>query len=146
MVIENNGSRASISGVRTLALNPGIFEFDSGGLRLAAVLHLDFSVVTLANPARPGEILLLFLTGLGPTTPPVQTNVAGPVPAAVTVTRPVVGINDEGAEVLGSFYAPNLFTAYQINFVMPRNARSGTAKLSVVADGASSQDSRIPVQ
>ncbi|MGH9365472.1 MAG: hypothetical protein ACRD1B_09445, partial [Thermoanaerobaculia bacterium] len=136
VVISNNGSSATFPGVRVTAVQPGIFEFPSGGTRLAAALHgpPDFSVVTQSNPARPGELILLFLTGLGATTPPVATNVAGPIPPAVTVTNPVVGINGEGAEVLGSFYAPSLYTAYQINFVIPANARSGLASLSVIAD------------
>jgi uncharacterized protein (TIGR03437 family) len=126
---------------------PGIFEFDLGGLRYAAALHADFSVVTPQNPARPDEILLLFLTGLGLTNPPVATNVAGPTsPLAVTVRQPVVGLNGEGMEVLGSFYAPQLYTAYQINFRVGRNVRSGNASLSVIADGVASQDARLPVQ
>ncbi|MBI3693795.1 MAG: hypothetical protein HY238_03000, partial [Acidobacteria bacterium] len=128
-----------------LSIQPGIFEFDFGGQRLAAALHADFSVVTTSNPARPGEIILLFLTGLGALAQQVGTNVAGPVPAVATVTRPVVGINDQGVQVLGSFYAPFLYTAYQINFVVPANAPSGLAKLSVVSDGVASQDSKLPI-
>ncbi len=114
---------------------------------LAAALHADFSVVTQTNPARRGEIILLFVTGLGATNPPVQTNVAGPVsPPAATIVQPVVGINGKGAQVLGSWYAPLLYTAYQINFVIPADAASGLASLSVVAGPAASQDSRIPIQ
>src|SRR5262249_81950 len=143
VVIENNGSRATFSGVRVVPLNPGIFEFDSGGRLLAAGLDADVSVVTQLNPGRRGEIILLFLTGLGSTVPQVGTNVAGPIPPAVTVVRPLVGINDGGVLVLGSFYAPTLYTAYQINFMIPNDAQSGLAKLSVVADGNPSQDSVI---
>jgi uncharacterized protein (TIGR03437 family) len=147
VVIENNGSRTTITGVQVRAILPGIFEFDLGGVRYAAALHADFTVVTPQNPARPGEIILLFLTGLGLTNPLVATNVAGPSnPLAATVSRPVVGLNGEGMEVLGSFYAPQLYTAYQINFRVGPNVRSGTASLSVVADGVASQDARLPVQ
>jgi uncharacterized protein (TIGR03437 family) len=145
VTIHNNGSSATFTGVAVFAVQPGIFEFDSGGLRIAAALHADFSVVTPSNPARKGEVILLFLTGLGALARPVGTNVAGPIPPVETVTRPIVGIADAGAEVLGSFYAPGLYTAYQINFRIPDNAPSGLAKLSVVADGVASQDSRIPI-
>jgi uncharacterized protein (TIGR03437 family) len=146
-VIENNGSRATITGVPVRPAMPGIFEFESAGVRYAAALHADFNVVTPQNPARPDEIILLFLTGLGLTNPPVATNVAGPTsPLAATVRQPVVGLNGEGMEVLGSFYAPQLYTAYQINFRVGRNVRSGTASLSVVVDGVASQDARLPVQ
>ncbi len=146
VVIHNNGSSATFTGVPVFAVQPGIFEINSGGVRTAAALHLeDFSVVTPSNPARPGQIILLFLTGLGLTRPAIATNVAGPVPPPETLVSPIVGINDEGTEMLGSFYAPTLYTAYQINFRIPANAAAGLAKLSVVAGGVASQDSRIPI-
>jgi uncharacterized protein (TIGR03437 family) len=144
VVITNNGSRATVTGVSMLPVMPGIFE--SGEPRLAAALHADFSLVTAANPARPGEIILVFLTGMGLTNPPVGTNVLGPIPPATTARQPVVGINGEGVEVLGSFYAPGLITAYQINFRIPLNARSGLADLSIVVDNVASQDAKIPIQ
>ncbi len=146
VVIENNGSRATITGVQVLPVLPGIFEFTSGSTKLAAALHADFSVVTPQNPARRGEVILLFLTGMGATNPPVGTNVAGPVPPAATVRQPAVGLNGEGMEVLGSFYAPTLYTAYQINFRVGGNVASGLANLSVVVDGVASQDSKLPIQ
>ncbi len=144
--IHNNGSTATFT-VPIFALMPGIFEFPQAGTLFAAALHsADFSVVTPSNPARRGEIILLFLTGLGVTRPPVGTNVAGPVPPAESVARPVVGINDAGAEVLGSFYAPGLYTAYQINFRIPLDAPTGNVKISVGIDSVFSQDSRISIQ
>ena len=144
VVITNNGSSATVRGVQILPVMPGIFEIPQTGL--AAALHADFSLVTASNPAQKGEIILVFLTGLGLTSPLVGTNVAGPVPPAVTVRQPVVGINGAGVEVLGSFYAPTLITVYQINFRIPENARSGLADLSVVVDNVASQDAKIPVQ
>jgi uncharacterized protein (TIGR03437 family) len=144
--INNNGSRATFTGVTILAVQPGIFEYGLGGTLYAAALHANFTVVTPSNPARPGEIILLFLTGLGAANPAIVTNVAGPVPPARTVTQPVVGLNNEGMQMIGSFYAPGLYTAYQINFVVGPNVRSGNAKLSVVADGVASQDTLLPIQ
>ncbi len=147
VVINNNGSSASFQGVQILPVQPGIFEFNSGGTLLAAALHTDFSVVTAANPAHPGEIILLFLTGLGATTPPVGTNVGGPTsPLAATVVQPMVAVNGQPAQVLGSWYAPLLYTAYQINFVIPSGASPGLNTITVTAGGVSSQTSRIPVQ
>ena len=142
--IFNNGSRATFTGVTVLAVQPGIFA--DPATQYAAVLHADFSFVTPSNPARRGEIVLLYLTGLGATTPAIITNVAGPAPAAPTRTQPVVGLNNEGMQVIGSWYAPGLYTAYQINFVVGQNVRSGNAKLSVVADGVASQDTLLAIQ
>ena len=107
--------------------------------------HADFTLVTPLQPALPNEIILLFLTGLGPTNPAVGTNVPGPAPPARSIVDPVVAIDDTGAEVLGSFYAPGLVTAYQVNFRIPANTQPGNRKLSFVAAGARAVEVVIPV-
>ena len=146
VIIENNGSRTTVTGVPLFTVQPGVFEFIANGVRVAAVLHADFQPVTPANPARPNEIVLLFITGMGLTNPAVGTNVVGPAPPATSVLQPVVGIDDAGVEVLGSFYAPGLMTVFQINLRIPGNAQTGNRKLSVIAGGVSSQDSLIPIK
>ena len=143
--IENNGAQSTVTGVPLFPVQPGIFEDRRDGVRIAAALHPDFSLIEPSNPARRGKVVLLFLTGLGLTDPEVATNVPGPVPAARSVVSPVVGIDDEGVEVLGSFYAPELISAYQINFRVPEDAQLGNRKLSVVADGVASQDTLLPI-
>ena len=145
VTIENNGSRTTVTGVPLFSVQPGIFVADFA-TNIAAVLHADFRPVTPADPARPGEIVLLFLTALGATNPPVGTNVLGPVPPAASVVQPVVGIDDAGVEVLGSFYTPGLLTVFQINLKIPDNAQTGNRKLSVVAGGVASQNTLIPIR
>ena len=49
---------------------PGIFLIDGSS---GAFLHPDFSLVTSTNPGTCGEVLLLFLTGLGAVNPTVAT-------------------------------------------------------------------------
>ena len=146
VIIENNGSRTTVTGVPLFTVQPGVFEFIANGVRVAAVLHADFQPVTPANPARPNEIVLLFITGMGLTNPAVGTNVVGPAPPATSVLQPVVGIDDAGVEVLGSFYAPGLMTVFQINLRIPGNAQTGNRKLSVIAGGGASQNSLIPIK
>ena len=146
VTIENNGSRTTVRLVPLFAVQPGIFEFTANSVRVAAVLHANFQVVTPANPARPGEIVLLFITGMGLTNPAVGTNVVGPAPPATSVVQPIVGIDDGGVEVLGSFYAPGLLTVFQINLRIPDNAQTGNRKLSVIAGGVASQNSLIPIR
>jgi uncharacterized protein (TIGR03437 family) len=145
VVINNNGSELTVRDVPILRVQPGIFEFFLGEARFAAALHADYSVVTPENPARPGEIIQLFLTGLGLTNPAVATNAPGPVPAALTVTAPVVGFDNAGVENFGGFYAPTLVTAYQINFRVPLSAQTGNHEINVALDGVSSQRALIAV-
>jgi len=88
----------------------------------------------------------LFLTGMGPTNPPVGTNVPGPIPAPLTVEQPLVifdGINS--AQVLGSAYAPTFATAYQINLVVPPGTPQGNRAIRVQAGGILSQQVLLPV-
>ncbi len=145
VVINNNGSELTVNDVPILSTQPGIFEFYLGESRFAAALHADYSVVTPDNPAHPGEIIQLFLTGLGATDPAVATNTPGPVPAAPTALDPVVGFDNAGVENFGGFYAPTLITAYQINFRVPANAQTGNHEINVAIGGASSQRALLPV-
>ena len=143
--IENNGSRATFEGITIFSVQPAVFEVSLEGVRIAAALHADFTLVTPLKPALPEEVILLFLTGLGPTSPAVETNVPGPVPPARSIVDPIVAIDDTGAQVLGSFYAPGLVTVYQVNFRMTANAQPGNRKLSFVGAGARAVEVVIPV-
>ncbi len=100
-----------------------------------AVFHSNnFSLVTHANPAKAGEVLSLFATGLGPTRPVV--NAGNPFPANPTavVTSPVeVTVNGSTAEVIGAVGYPGSVDQYQVNFQIPADAEPGTATLQLSA-------------
>jgi len=146
VVVNNNGTETVFESVAVTRVQPGIFEVDIAGGRYAAALHADFRLVSPQDPAKPGEVILLFLTGAGPTNPAVATNAAGPTPAALMAAPPVVGLDHQGVESFGGFYAPGLATAYQINFRVPDTAATGSRELTVVVDGAGSQTVLLPVQ
>jgi uncharacterized protein (TIGR03437 family) len=146
VTIENNATSKTFTGIRTFRAQPGIFEIFQGSTRVAAALHLDSTIVNSTNPARPGEIISLFLTGMGPTNPPVGTNVPGPIPAPLTVEQPLVifdGLNS--GEVIGSAYAPTFITAYQINLIVPPGTPQGNRAIRVRAGGILSQQVVLPV-
>ena len=145
VVIENNGAVVTVPGVQILTAQPGIYEFSLNGVTYGAALHTDFSAVTSANPAKRGETILLFLTGLGPLSTPVPTNVAGPIPAAKAIFDVAVGIDHVGMVNSGAFYAPGLLSVFQINFVVGNTVAFGERNLNVVAQGVSSQEVRFPV-
>ncbi len=145
IVLDNNGAVTTVPGVAVNPVQPGIFQVPDGESFVAAALHVNFTPVTRARPAAPGEPILLFLTGLGPVTPAVATNAPGPNPPATTLFEPVVGLDDRGMRVLGSFYAPSLIGTYQVNFVVAPDVRRGDHKLNVVVDGVVSQDVTLPV-
>jgi uncharacterized protein (TIGR03437 family) len=65
------------SSPRTISLDsfvPGVFTVNQNGSGAAAVLHgVESTPVTVQNPARPGEVVVLFATGLGVLTPALPT-------------------------------------------------------------------------
>ncbi len=149
--VNNNGSITAVEGVAVLQAQPGIFEDVRQGTttRYAAVVKLDGSVVGPNNPAVRGTFVLLFLTGLGPTTPSVGTGQAAPSipPLATTTLDLAVGLNDAGVpNVTFSGLAPGFIGLHQINFQIPENAPVGTVRLDVVIGGAASNTSRIEIQ
>lgn len=147
--VNNNGSVATVSNVPLLRVQPGIFEYMPQGstARYAAAVKLDGSVAGPTNPVSRGHALSIFLTGIGPVLPILQTGQVGPTnPPAVTYLQPVVGVAGVGAQVLFSGYAPGFLGLYQINIVIPDAAPAGSVNLDVVVDRVPSQTSKIAVQ
>jgi hypothetical protein len=100
-----------------------------------AIVHSsDFSLVSSSKPARSGEILSLFVTGLGPTIPgvdPGQSFTAQPLQIA---NSPIdVTVNGAAAEVLYAGGYPGSVDSYQVNFRVPPGAPAGMASLQISA-------------
>jgi uncharacterized protein (TIGR03437 family) len=146
VTVENNGVSATFAGVRTLAAQPGVYARVTQQGLLAAAMHLDGSLVTPSNPARPGEILQLFWNGGGPLTPALATNTPGPS-SPLSFADIGVGVRLDGgiAEVLASVYAPGFITLYQTNFRVQENARAGLLVLVLEQDGQTSVEVLLPV-
>ena len=74
------GSEASAAQpIALAAVSPGIFTLNQQGTGPGAILHADnFQPVSESAPARPGEFLLIFCTGLGPVQPEVQSGEVAP--------------------------------------------------------------------
>ena len=100
---------------------PGIFSLTQNGLGDGAILHANFAVVNESNPASVGEVIQIFLSGMGAVSPAVVEGVAAPsaeplarVPAPLAVT-----IGGRAAEVFYNGLAPGLAGLYQLNVRVP---------------------------
>lgn len=147
--INNNGSIGTVN-VPITAVQPGIFEYVPAGTALsyAAIMKPDGSVVGPSNPATRGSTVVMFLTGLGPTSPFLATGQPGPVPPATTIYQPVVvGLNSGAVPAVFSGAAPYFIGLDQVNFQIPANASVGSnITFSVSVNGVFSQPARIAVQ
>ena len=119
--------------------SPGDFFRWPGGW--AALQHaVDYAAVTPQNPARGGEAILAYLTGLPGTQPVVPTGQPSPLqPLAIVPQFSTVASAEIYEVVIGSTavtplfvgLAPGLAGIYQINFVMPAFARAGDLALTL---------------
>jgi uncharacterized protein (TIGR03437 family) len=132
---------------RTFAVDtvaPGIFTTTNDGKGTAALLHQDgVTPVTAQNPAKPNEVVISFLTGLGALSPALQTG----EPAALNrVGNPVLTVDEAAAEILFAGAAPGFVGLNQINFRIPPNTRTGAAiPVRLTANGKQSNAVTIPV-
>jgi uncharacterized protein (TIGR03437 family) len=125
---------------------PGIFTADSSGSGPVAAFNQDGSVNTANNPANPGSIVVLYLTGEGQTNPPgVDGKVAdNPNQLPKPVQAVSVLIDNQPAEVLYFGAAPTLVAgAAQANVRVPLgaspNPRPGQVSVVVTVGNGSSQ-------
>ncbi|MFN0172853.1 MAG: hypothetical protein ACKV22_41260 [Bryobacteraceae bacterium] len=114
------------------------------------VFHGDLSPVTAASPARPGELLVISATGLGPVKPTLDPG--QPFPAFQEgklheVNSPVeVMLNGKPAEVLNKFGWPGLTGVYRVDFRVPEGTAPGMASVQVIAAWIAGPEVKIPVQ
>jgi uncharacterized protein (TIGR03437 family) len=118
------------------AAAPGLFQLD---LQNAVATEADGSVLTPASPAKPGDIVVLYATGLGQVTPPA---VYGQLPtaAAALVAGANLSILLEGMAVDPSAIdyagvAPGFAGLYQINLTLPASTASNP-EIRLQLDGA----------
>ena len=93
-VVVSVAGRPSTPTTATLAtVAPGIFTYTADGKGPGAITHVDGSAVTTQSPAQPGELVILYATGLGPVTPAVPT---GALPAGTSSSVSQVTVNIGG--------------------------------------------------
>jgi uncharacterized protein (TIGR03437 family) len=112
-----------------------------------AVVHGDGKLVSSGNPAQAGEILSLYATGLGPTTPLVDFGQPFPANTAYPANAPIeVLVNGQTAEVLYAGGYPGAIDGYQVNFRLPAGLNPGNAGLQLTAAWIPGTEVRIPVK
>jgi hypothetical protein len=113
-----------------------------------AIVHAsDFSLVTPTKPARSGEILTLFASGLGPTRPGVEPGQPFPAGTLQVANSPVeVMVNGMPGEVLYAGGYPGAVDRYQVNFRAPEGVSSGSASVQMTSAWIAGSTVQIPFQ
>jgi uncharacterized protein (TIGR03437 family) len=156
-VIVNAGSGSTTVNVPVQTVSPGIFQtVMSDGVSRAVVVRDDGSFADVGgtdvydpnNPARRGETVRIYATGLGPTMPAVGTDsIQDPNADLVGYDATVAGtmqagiVGSGGLQIISARQAPDLIGVYEVQVVIPSNAPTGNSvqiAIAVIPVGASS--------
>jgi uncharacterized protein (TIGR03437 family) len=113
--------------------SPGLF---------AVARHTDGTPVSASAPARPGEYILFFGTGFGPTRPPALSGALAPMAPVWMTTRIEAEIGGAALGAEDIYYwglAPGFAGLYQFNLRIPVGAATGEAEVRVGVAGEWSQ-------
>jgi len=143
--VTNNGVTGAAGTVQLQTASPAFFLWYG---KYAVATRPDFSLVAPEDlfagvktvPAEPGDVIILWGTGFGATTPAVDPGVLPPasgvpavVAAAVTVT--IGGIN---APVVGAALTPGNAGLYQIAIQIPNSVAQGDLPIVASVSGLGS--------
>jgi uncharacterized protein (TIGR03437 family) len=142
-VVVKNAVGPSVSfNVTVAATAPAIFFAPS-----AAVLkNSDFSLVTASNPAKAGDVILVYCTGLGLTSPSSPTGTLVPGSAAPATNVPVTAtIGGKPATVTYAIASPGFAGLYQVALTVPAGV-AGSSPIVLTQGTTNSNSVSIAVQ
>jgi uncharacterized protein (TIGR03437 family) len=166
-VVVSNGTGSSPPATLTLAsMSPGLFTFPQNQGRYAAAAVMDSPATfqylapagSLGNSvasraAKPGDTILLFATGCGPTTTPLNpemfASVAYPIShSGSDITAPLAQVSIGGQAAQLQFIGMISPGLYQINAVVPAGVTSGDqpVKVSLLIGASTTQSVFVPIQ
>jgi hypothetical protein len=113
-----------------------------------AIVHAsDGTLVNAAKPAKAGEVLSLFASGLGPTKPGVDPGQPFPTTPLQPVNSPVqVLLNGEPGVVSYAGGYPGAVDGYQVNFRVPDDATPGQVSIQLTSAWISGPPVSMPLQ
>jgi uncharacterized protein (TIGR03437 family) len=129
---------------------PAVFLSGSAGPQTNLPTVVRFAnnlLVTDSDPVHRGDILTIYLTGLGAVSPAVATGYPAPgfPDLAQTPTNPTVTIGGVGLGILYSGLAPGEVGVYQLNVTVPNTVPQGLSVPLTISLNGNSQTSNVRV-
>ncbi|MBI4873850.1 MAG: S8 family serine peptidase [Acidobacteria bacterium] len=148
MKVSIGDSSSALFDVPLNDYSPAFFEYTepSSGRLLAAALDANYQLVGSANAARRGQVVQLYVNGLGPVDNPPPSGEPSPAnPLARTKTTPAVTVGGRDAAVEFSGLAPYFVGLYQVNVTIPSDAPAGLQTLVISSNGIVSKTASLPI-
>jgi uncharacterized protein (TIGR03437 family) len=142
LVIVNN-AYSTPNPIQLTSDAPGIAQYAAG--QAIAQNAIDYSLITETSPAKPGDYIILYVAGMGLTSPTVASGVASPsTNLPILLDAPTLTLN--GAQVtVFSALTPTLVGLYQVNFQVPANAPNGDLPLVLTQTSGQTASTILPV-
>jgi uncharacterized protein (TIGR03437 family) len=158
--VEREGQRGNPISARIAPSVARLLRLGIGDYAIAVNQDGSFPIATTpgvnSRPARPGETLVIYAIGLGPTTPSVQSGVgspSSPLANANGAWRVTFGFSGpfgvDAVEVTPMFVglSPNFVGLYQINVTIPEDSPRGlNVPIALVGESGPSNRVTIAVQ
>ncbi len=118
VVVETAGGVSAAVNLTIARAAPSIFVG-------AVVRYPDYSPVTNSNPGKPGDILIIYCTGLGAVTPAVMSGRESPSdPLSKTIITPRVLVDGEPIDVIYSVLSPGMSACTRLRSQYRRGQRA----------------------
>jgi uncharacterized protein (TIGR03437 family) len=151
MILRTPGGTSDNYNLQVLPNAPSVFRTGAAGPNTnipTVVRNDDGQLVTDSHPIHRKDktALVIYLTGLGPTTPAVPTGMPAPLsPLATALTRPSITLGGVQLQLLYFGLAPGLVGVNQINVEVPGNVPDGLSVPLVIGQGPSSTSLSVRV-
>ncbi|HXA52324.1 MAG TPA: IPT/TIG domain-containing protein, partial [Candidatus Acidoferrum sp.] len=137
------GAQTSAITVQLKPFAPALFTTNAQGTGQASTVIAGTGTLAApagafsgSRPAKPGEFLSIYCTGLGDVNNTPGLGSASPSnPLATTLATPVVTIGGQSAQVLFSGLAPGFVGLYQVNVKVPDGVTPGAAVPMILTIG-----------
>jgi uncharacterized protein (TIGR03437 family) len=139
MTLRTPGGISDNFNFTILPAAPSIFRSGTAGPEggLATITRADNGqFITPTNPIHPGDTITIWATGLGRTSPPIDTGMAAPSdPLPSAVITPMVTLGGTALDLQYAGLVPGSVGLYQINASVPKSAPLGMEIPLVVSQG-----------
>ena len=142
-------ARVTLQSSMTFWVQPAFFLWP-GGYAVATRQDYSWAVKngtfpsTATVPAKPGDVVTLWGTGFGPTSPVAPVGVQLPTGTIYNTTNPVtVTVGGRTAVVYGAALAPGYAGLYQVAIQVPPSLTDGDYPVIAIIDGAASPSTTL---
>ncbi len=149
MTLRTPGGISDNFNFSILPAAPSVFRTGVAGptTGLATITRADNGeLVTPTNPVHPGDSIVIWATGLGRTSPAIDSGMPSPSdPLPSAVIQPTVTIGGVALDIQYAGLVPGSVGLYQINAGVPKSAPLGLTMPLVIAQGGSSTSLSVRV-